>query len=168
MVTTAEVWKVIDEEIFGVLAFSNAKGEPRSAGIWYTVEDRQLLIPSARSAWKVRHIEANPAVSMTITIPKRIPFMPFLKIPAATITFQGTATIEDVDALSAGTRKALFRGLEMDQDLARDTAVIRVTPHGDFVTYGVAMPMTQMRKPELASGRAPTGRVAASREAATG
>ena len=32
--TTEQVWKAIDANIFGVLAFVNAKGEPRSAGIW--------------------------------------------------------------------------------------------------------------------------------------
>ncbi len=163
MVTTAEVWETIEDEIFGILAFSNRDGEPRTAGIVYALEDRTLVIASARSAWKVRHIEANPEVSMTITVSKRIPFLPFIKIPAATITFQGTATIGGVDALTPGARQKLFRGLELDREMVRETAIIRVAPHGDFVTYGIAMPMAQMRKPKLAIGRAPTGFVEAVR-----
>jgi len=154
--TTEKVWKAInDDTLFGVLAFVNARGEARSAGIVYVTEGRSLLIASDKDAWKVRHIEANPNVSMTITINKRIPFMPFVKIPDATITFQGKAELLQVHEVDASVTKRLLRGLELEREAVAGTRIIRVVPQGDFVTYGIAMPMSQMRKPEKAIGRAP-------------
>ena len=38
-----------------------------------------------------------------------------------------------------------------------NTAVIRVIPRGEFVTFGIAMPITQMSKHEKAHGRAACG-----------
>lgn len=63
----------------------------RTTGAYYTVEGRSLYVSSDKAAWKVRHMAANPNVSMTVTLPKRVPFLPFIKIPAATITFRGEA-----------------------------------------------------------------------------
>jgi Pyridoxamine 5'-phosphate oxidase len=156
-VTTADVWKAIDDGIFGVLSFVNAEGEPRSAGVCYVVDDRSLLITSDRNAWKVRHIAADPHVSMTITLPKHVPFMPFIKVPAATITFHGEAEILEVTDVDGMAVKRLFRGLEFDRDVMEETAIIRVVPRGEFVTYGVAMPMMRMRKPSEAKGRTACG-----------
>lgn len=155
--TTAEVWKEIDDGSFGVLAFVNAEGEPRSAGVCYVVDNRALLVSSDRNAWKVRHIAANPHVSMTITLPKHVPFMPFIKVPAATITFHGEAEVLNVSDVDETVVKRLFRGLEFDRDVMADTAIIRVVPRGEFVTYGIAMPMMQMRKPLEAKGRTGCG-----------
>ena len=99
--TTEEVWEVLDKAFFGVLAFSNRDGHPRTAGVCYAVDGRSLLISTAKESWKVRHIAANPNVAMTVTIPKRVPFLPFIKVPAASISFKGDAEIlavEDVDS----------------------------------------------------------------------
>lgn len=155
--TTAEVWNAIDEGIFGVLAFVNRDGHPRSAGVCYVVDNRSLLITSGRNAWKVRHIAGNPHVSMTVTLPKHIPFLPFIKIPAATVTFQGEAEILELTDVDESVTKRLLRGLELDRDVVRDTAIIRVVPRGEFVTYGIAMPTMRMRKAEDARGRVACG-----------
>lgn len=155
--STQDVWAAMEDSIFGVLAFVNRNGEPRSAGVCYVVDGRTILISSAVDSWKVRHIEFNPKVSMTITVPKHIPFLPFIKIPAATVTFQGEAEILPITDVEAPVVARLLRGVELDRDTLRDTCLIRVTPRGDFVTYGIAMPLMQMRKVEQARGRAPTG-----------
>ena len=94
--TTETVWTEMNDNIFGVLAFTNGAGEPRSAAVVYIVDGRSLLISTAAESWKVRHIDRNPKVSMTVVIPKRVPFMPFIKIPASTVTFQGEAEILEV------------------------------------------------------------------------
>jgi len=155
--TSQDVWREIDHTIFGVLAFVSRAGEPRTAGVCYVTDGQSLLIASSRDAWKVRHIRRNPMVSMTVTLPKRVPFMPFIKVPAATISFSGEAEILEVVDVADAVPARLMRGLELDRDAVEDTVMIRVTPRGEFVTYGVAMPLLQMRKPELARGRAPCG-----------
>ncbi len=155
--TTEQVWTALDDAIFGVLAFVNSAGHPRTAGVCYVVDGRSLFISTDKATWKVRHIAANPNVSMTVTLPKRVPFLPFIKVPAATITFQGEAQILEVDDVDASVFERLPRGTERDRDVVEDTAIIRVIPRGEFVTYGIAMPITQMRKHEAAHGRAPCG-----------
>lgn len=155
--TTEQVWEALDESIFGVLAFVNRDGHPRTAGVCYTVEGRSLYVSTDKASWKVRHIDANPNVSMTVTLPKRVPFLPFIKIPAATITFRGEAQILDVDAIDRTVFERLPLGSERDPDVLDGAAIIRIVPRGEFATYGIAMPITQMRKHEQAQGRAACG-----------
>lgn len=155
--TTEQVWKTLDDTIFGVLAFVNRDGHPRTAGVCYVVDARSLYISTAKDMWKVRHIAANPNVSMTVTLPKRVPFLPFIDIPAATITFRGEAQILEVGDIPPSVFARLPMGKETDSSVLDQTAIIRIVPRGDFVTYGIAMPITQMRKHEEAHGRAATG-----------
>jgi hypothetical protein len=153
--STEQVWAEIRRQIFAVLSFVTAKGEARSAGIVYAVSGRELYIGTDRKSWKTRHIEGNPNVSLTVTIAKRIPFVPWIKIPPATVTFQGNASVLSLDQAPPDVQRALFRGLELDAESRERTCVIRVQPLGEFVTYGVGVPLLTMRKPEEARGRAP-------------
>lgn len=155
--TTEQIWEALDRSFFGVLAFVNRDGHPRTAGVCYVVDGRSLYISTNRDMWKARHIAANPNVSMTVTLPKRIPFLPFIKIPAATITFKGEARLFEVGDIDASVFERLPRGKERDPRVVENTAIIRVIPRGEFVTYGIAMPVTQMRTHEGAHGRAPCG-----------
>jgi hypothetical protein len=155
--TTEQVWKALDRSFFGVLAFVNRTGQPRTAGVCYTVHRRSLYVSSDKWMWKVRHMTANPNVSMTVVIPKRVPFLPFIKIPPATVTFRGEAQILEVEDIEPAVFDRLPRGKERDPDVIKGTAIIRIIPRGEFVTYGIAMSITQMRKHEQAHGRAACG-----------
>lgn len=150
-----EVWQAVEKELFAVLGMVTARGESRTVGVVYAVQDRKLYIGSEEDAWKVRHIAANPHVSITIPIPKRVPFMPWFKIPAATITFSGTARLIPPADASRDLLKALYRHLATDEETLATTCIIEVTPKKEFITYGVAMPLLQMRDPDRAQGRAP-------------
>jgi hypothetical protein len=152
--TTEQVWQAINRELFGVLGMVTAHNEPRTVGIVYAVRDHKLYVGSDRETWKCRHIEANPHVSMTVTIAKQIPFMPWIRIPAATITFQGTARVLAPADAPAGILDELFRGLALDETMTADLCVIEIVPQGDFLTYGVGISMIQMRNPQKAIGRA--------------
>ncbi len=155
--TTEQVWEVLDQAFFGVLAFANRHGHPRTAGVCYVVDGRSLFISTDRDMWKVRHIAANSNVSMTVTLPKRVPFLPFIKVPAATITFKGEAQVHEAGDIDASVYARLPRGKDPDPATVERTAVIRVIPRGEFVTFGIGMPLTRMRKHEEAHGRAPCG-----------
>ncbi len=148
-----EVWHEMEKQLFAILGMVTAKGEARTVGVVYTVHGRSLLISSEKSAWKVRHIAQNPHVSLTIPIHKSIPIMPWVKIPAATITFSGEATIAAPTDLPAAALKPLFRGLELDAGVMEKMAVIQVKPVGEFITYGVGVSLMEMRHPEKARGR---------------
>jgi general stress protein 26 len=155
--TTETVWATMSDNIFGVLAFTNSAGEPRSAAVVYIVDGRSLLISTAAESWKVRHIDRNPKVSMTVVIPKRVPFMPFIKIPAATVTFQGEAEILEVDDLPSETTDRLFKSSRLAEDMIHTVRIIRVVPRGRFVTYGIGIPVTRMADHEQATARVPCG-----------
>lgn len=150
-----QVWQVLEKELFAVLGMVTAKGEARTVGIVYVAHNKRIYIASGKETWKMRHVAANPNVSLTVAIPKRIPLMPFIKIPAATITFSGKARVLDVAEVSAAVKKSLLRGLDIESDLVKSMGVMQIEPVGDFITYGIGVPMMTMRHPDEARGRAP-------------
>ena len=81
--------------------------------------------------------------------------MPWIKIPQATITFAGKAVIITGQDASIDLLRSVFRHLADDQEFMKDNCLIEVTPVGEFITYGVGIPLMQMRDPELSRGRAP-------------
>jgi hypothetical protein len=124
-------------------------------GIVYVVRDRKLFIATGQDTWKARHIAANPHVSITIPIAKRIFFMPWMKIPAATITFSGLARVLPAQEAPPDLLRAVFRQMADDAAMVAKSCLIEVTPIKEFVTYGVGVSLMQMRDPEQARGRAP-------------
>ena len=156
-VTTASIWEELGRRLFAVVSFTNAAGEPRSAGIVYVVEDRALWVGTETDSWKARHLRRRPAVAVTVPIAKRIRFLPMIKIPDATITFHGTAAVLGVDEAPPTVVHGLFRGRESDDDLRSRTCIVRIDPTGDFVTYGVGVSLMTMRDQVAARGRAPVG-----------
>ncbi len=153
--TSQEVWQTLEKELFAVLGMVTAKGQARTIGIVYIVHDRKLYIATGRDTWKARHVRANPDVSLTVPIAKRIPFIPWIKIPAATITFSGKAVVLAPGEVGEDVLHSLFRGGESDAEMMKIMCILQVEPLGDFVTYGVGVALMEMRTPEKARGRAP-------------
>ena len=153
--TSEQVWTELKKEIFAVLGMVTAKGEARTVGIVYTVHGKKIYIATGKKSWKARHTQSNPKVSLTVPIAKRIPFLPWIKIPAATITFSGDAKVLEPENVSADVLHALLRGLTEDKERLATMCIIAIEPVGDFVTYGVGIPMMQMRDTEKARNRAP-------------
>jgi hypothetical protein len=154
------VWEAIKQELFGVLGMVTDKGEARTVGVVYTVHNHKLYMSSSKETWKVRHVSQNPHVSMTVPIAKRIPLLPWIKIPSATITFAGFASVQSAECVSKDVLHLLLRGLEMDAEKLASLCVIEMQPVGDFVTYGIGVPLMTMRTSEKSRGRAPVGPVA--------
>lgn len=157
MLTSEQVWQEVRRNLFAVLGMVTPAGEARTVGIVYVVQGQTIYIATEWDTWKARHIAANPEVSLTIPITKQIPLMPWFKIPAATITFSGTATLQDATDASPEVLHALFRGIEEERSKIANMCLIVVTPKGDFVTYGVGVSLMTMRHPDQARGRAPVG-----------
>ena len=157
--TTEQVWRTIEKELFAVLGMVTAKREARTVGVVYVVRDRRLYIGTGRDTWKARHVTANRHVSITIPIAKRIPLIPWIKVPAATITFSGTARVLEAGETPPELLQAVFRGLAENEQLVADSCLIEVTPVKDFITYGVGVSLMQMRDTKKARGRAPVGSV---------
>lgn len=144
-----EVWPYIEKWPFAVVSFVTPESESRSAGIMYKVRDRALYVLTGPDTWKAKHIKANPHVSVTVTVP-RLPIR-IRQAPPAVITFSGIGSVLEMKDVEEGLRNDLMRGVG---DLP-DTCVIRIEPKGRFVTYGIGIPMWQMRQPEKALARVP-------------
>ncbi len=153
--TSDQVWEEIENQLFAVVGMVTADHEARTVGIVYVVNERRLYISSSSDTWKVKHIMQNQHVSITVPVHKSIPLMPWIDIPAATITFSGTARILDPAETSEEIVRAIYRDRADDPALLAETCLIEVTPEKDFVTYGIGIPLKQMRDPEQARGRAP-------------
>ena len=147
------VWESLKQELFAVLGMVTDKGEARTVGVVYIVHEHKLYIVTGKDTWKARHMAQNAHVSVTVPIAKRIPFLFWIKIPAATITFSGLANVQSANTVSKDILTSLLR-TENPGDLA-DMCVIEIQPTGDFVTYGIGVPLMSMRTPEKARGRAP-------------
>ena len=79
--TSDQVWQEIDKHFFAILGMVTAKGESRTVGVNYVVDDHKLCINTDTKAWKTRHIAANPYVSITNPIFQRVPLLPWIKVP---------------------------------------------------------------------------------------
>lgn len=155
--TTEQVWQAMEKELFAVIGMVTAHNEARTVGVVYVVRDHKLYIGTGSDTWKARHIAANPHVSVTIPIAKHIPLMPWFKIPAATITFSGIARVLEAAETPTELLRAVFRDLADNEQFLTGACLIEVTPEKEFITYGVGIPLMQMRYPEKARGRAPAG-----------
>jgi len=93
----------------------------------------------------------NPHVSLTVTIPKRVPLMSWIQIPQAAISFHGEASVHELADVPADIPRMLLRGLKLHRN---EELMIRIWPVGEFLTYGVGVSLMRMRDPEAASGRA--------------
>jgi nitroimidazol reductase NimA-like FMN-containing flavoprotein (pyridoxamine 5'-phosphate oxidase superfamily) len=151
--TTALVWTEINRRFFAVLSYVTPRAEARSAGVVYVVRDGRFYIRADTDSWKARHIRLNPSVALNVTIPKRVPFMPWIRIPEATIAFRGTARVIDGDAAQADLVQALARATSHDAETLSGICFIEVTPAGHFATYGVGVSLLDMRKPVKARAR---------------
>jgi hypothetical protein len=156
-IDSGEVWKAISSTNFMVVGMVSAKGEARSAGVMHFVDDGRLWFTTNEREWKARHMAANPGVSVTVPIPKRIPFVPWVKVPPATITFTGVAETLPAAQLPEDAKHALLHGLEVTDGGERGALIaVGVRPTGDFVTYGVGVSILGMRDTEVARGRVPS------------
>ena len=156
-ITTDLVWKEIEKRSFAVLSYVNPKGRARSSGIVYVPIDRVLYIRVANNSWKAKHIRLNPHVALNVTIAKRVPFMPWIDIPDATIAFSGTARVVQMNELDTKLREAIVGPLIEDHGTPDENCIIEIHPTGHFATYGVGVPLLDMRDPEKARGRTPVG-----------
>ena len=153
-ITTDLVWKEIEKRSFAVLSYVNPKGRARSSGIVYVPVDRVLYVRVATDSWKAKHIRRNPHVALNVTIAKRVPFMPWIDIPDATIAFSGTARVLSMSELEPKLLESLLERL-IDHENDDENCLIEIHPGGHFATYGVGVPLLDMRDPTKARGRTP-------------
>lgn len=152
--TTEQVWHELDKASFAVVAYVTPAGEPRSSGVVYKTVGERLYLAVAPTSWKARHIAENNRVSVTVPVHRGGVLALVAPIPPATISFHAKAIVHP-----AGSVKLESLSKELESLLPaerRDQAVvIELIPEGRFLTYGVGVSLTDMRKPELAEAVVP-------------
>jgi hypothetical protein len=152
--TGEQVWSAIDKASFAVVGYVTPEGAPRSSGIVYKALGHRLFVAVAPESWKARHIAMSGRVGVTVTVRRGGILSLVAPIPPATINFHGAAIVHQPG--TAETR-ALLRELEslLPPDRRETACVIEIVPEGEFVTYGIGVPLMKMRDPVAARGRAP-------------
>jgi hypothetical protein len=142
-VTTEQVWRHIAKASFAVVGYVTPSGEPRSSGVLYQAVGRRLYVAIAPDSWKARHLAVRPRVSVTVPVRRGGLLSLLAPIPPATISFHGAAVVHPAGS-PAGRLPAELTSLLPEQRRASG-CVVEIVPEGDFVTYGVGVPLLRMR-----------------------
>jgi hypothetical protein len=154
--TTDRVWRELTSASFAVVSHVTAAGEPRSSGVVYAVVGRRLFVVTAEDSWKVRNIAANGRVAVTVPVRRGGILSLLFPIPPATISFHASAVVHSSDSPKVEEVLEHLAHL-LPAERITSSRVIEIRPEGRFLTYGVGVPLTRMRDPNVARARAPVG-----------
>jgi len=148
-VTTEQVWRRLAKCSFAVVSHVTPAGDPRSSGVMYAVADHRLYVVVAPDSWKARHLAADGRVTVTVPVRRGGLLSLLAPIPPATISFHGTATVHPPG--SAPDRLASLIPVER----RASGSVVEIEPAGDFVLYGIGVPLPRMREPDASRAHVP-------------
>jgi pyridoxamine 5'-phosphate oxidase-like protein len=150
--TTDQVWHAIEKRSFAIVGYETPEGDPRSSGVMYEVAARRLYVAVDPNGWKARHIAASGRVSVTVPVHRAGVLALVAPIPPATVSFHGEAYVHPAGSIA--TLRLLERlGSLLPRERRATAAVIEIVPDGAFVTYGVGVPLREMRDTERARAR---------------
>lgn len=147
-----QVWSEIKKQIFSTVGFVTPRQHARTSGIVHTVHHHKIYFSVDKKSWKARHIAKNAHVSLTVIAPRRILFLPWIKLPPATISFSGMAVVTHFSERPSVIEQALFRGAA-DRETVANALLVEIIPQGHFLTYGIGMPFWKMINPNEAQRR---------------
>jgi hypothetical protein len=152
--SSADVWAAIRKRSFAIVGFRTPDGEPRTSGVVYATIGNDLYVVVAPDSWKARYIALDGRVSVTVPVRRGGVISLMAPIPPATITFPGRA---DVFAPGAPEIAPVVGelGSLLPKERRDEAALVRVRPHGTFVTYGIGVPLLRMRDTVAARARVP-------------
>ena len=155
MVGTDQIWRELTRASFAVISYVTPAGEPRSSGVVYAIEGRRMYVATAADSWKARHIAACGQVAVTVPVRRGGLLSLLLPIPPATISFHADATVHAAGPLDDGTHARLSSLMPASRRVR--CRLIEISPVGQFVTYGVGVPLGQMRDPARSGARSRVG-----------
>ncbi len=151
-IDSEQVWRAIEKASFAVVGYVTPEGAPRSSGIVYKALGNRLFVAVAPDSWKAKHIAVSGRVAVTVTVRRGGILSLLAPIPPATISFHATAVVHAAGAPEV--RPILDQLGALLPPERRDTAcLVEIRPEGEFVTYGLGVPLMKMRDPAIARGR---------------
>src|SRR6266545_7248326 len=144
--TSAQVWRQIDQSSFAVISYTTPAGQPRSSGVLYAADGQRLYVVVANDSWKARHIAVSGRVAVTVTVRRGGILSLLAPIPPATISFHGTATVRAANSVETGSLPSRLASL-LPTERRTSSTIIEIQPEGRFLTYGVGVSLLRMRHP---------------------
>lgn len=156
--TADGVWRTLARQPFMVVGMVNRRGEGRTVGVTPAVDGDDVWFAATETDWKVAHVRHQPEVSVTVPVRRGGLLTLVAPIPPATVTFRARAQVVAPGDAPERVRRRLLRGLTEPDDARGAVVMVRLTPRGDFVTYGLGVPLRVMVDTERARGRVPVAR----------
>ena len=150
--TREQVWLALDKASFAVLGHVNGAGEPRSSGVVYGVADRRLYVVVAADGWKAHDLHTGDQVAVTVPVRRGGLLSLLFPIPPATISFHASVTVHEPDTVRPGMLPGDLAKL-LPASAAGSSVLLELVPTGAFLTYGIGVPLLDLRRPEVARGR---------------
>jgi hypothetical protein len=150
---TAElVWQALAKASFAVLGYVTPSGEPRSSGVVYKTVEGRLYVAVAPESWKAKHIAATGRVAVTVPVRRGGILSLVAPIPPATVSFHGKAIVHAPGSRQVGSLLKELGSL-IPSERRASACVIEILPEGEFLTYGLGVPLRTMLDPVAARGR---------------
>lgn len=150
--TSEQVWRKLAGGSFAVISYATPSGAPRSSGVLYRTVGRRLYVVVAPDSWKARHIALSGKVALTVPVRRGGVLSLVLPIPPATISFHATAIVHQADSLEIRIILEELASL-LPAERSASSCVIEILPEGEFLTYGLGVPLRKMRNPAAARAR---------------
>jgi hypothetical protein len=150
--TREQVWLALDKASFAVLGHVNGAGEPRSSGVVYGVADRRLYVVVAADGWKAHDLHTGDQVAVTVPVRRGGLLSLLFPLPPATISLHASVTVHEPDTVRPGMLPGDLAKL-LPESAAGSSVLLELVPTGAFLTYGIGVPLLDLRRPELARGR---------------
>jgi hypothetical protein len=151
LVKCEQVWRELERASFAVIGYITPDGEPRSSGVVYGVDGRHLYVAVAPDGWKARHITNGHEVSVTVPVRRGGILSLLMPIPPATVSFHARATVHPPGTVNAGDVSKKLASLIPDGP--QTATILELAPEGEFLLYGVGVPLLQMKNPIAARAR---------------
>ena len=160
--TTKQVWHQVAKASFAVLGYVTPSGEPRSSGVVYKLIEGRLCVAVAPDSWKAKHVAASGRVAVTVPVRRGGLLSLVAPIPPATISFHAAAIVHPAGSPRA---RSLLKELAslIPAERQASGAVIEVVPEGEFLTYGLGVPLRKMLDPVAAQARVPVSQEGSTR-----
>jgi uncharacterized protein YhbP (UPF0306 family) len=140
-----EVRDVIRRNRWLTLATASPKGTPQSSVVVYASDGYTIFILTGKSTAKIRNINRNPRVSVTIPFYKSLIHRLITMAPPAAITFRAEAETRDFEDNEATTFYEKRLKFKVPDDIDEESIWIKLTPGNRVTCLGVGVRLLEMR-----------------------
>jgi hypothetical protein len=154
VLSTERVWKVIEQASFAVISYVTPAGKPRSSGVMCAAAGHRLYVVTAADSWKARQISTGDPIAVTVPIRRGGLLSLVAPIPPATVCFHATATVHPAGSVS-NERVPKKLASQLPRERRSAGCLLELVPEGNFLTYGLGVPLQDMAKPEAALAHVP-------------